>query len=139
TSNAFGDRVVTAFNMHPSGVDTRTNLYYVVTRAMGRTWTTVDGRKLELPLEDKHCPALVHDYEADGRLVYVKDIQLDADGNPVVLIVTSALHQPGPGGEPRFFTTVVWDGEQWQFRNVTGTSHNYDMGSLYIEDGDVWR
>ncbi len=139
-SNVHEGRAFTVFNMHPEGdVDRRTNMYYVETRDMGRTWQTVDGKTVELPLEDPHGPALVRDFEAEGRLVYNKDIQLDADGHPVILTVTSAHHQPGPKGEPRIVSVVHWDGSRWQFHEVTRTTHNYDTGSLYIEDDGSWR
>jgi hypothetical protein len=138
-SNQFGERIITAFMRHPDGsVDRRTDLYYAETRDMGRTWQTVDGKPLELPLEDFQVPALVRNYEAEGRLVYINDTQLDADGHPVIFYVTAALYQPGPPGEPRYQTIARWDGQQWQFSEVTRTTHNYDVGSIHIED-DVWR
>jgi len=138
-SNQFGERIITAFMRHPEGsVDRRTDLYYAETRDMGRTWQTVDGTPLELPLEDPHNPALVRNYEAEGRLVYINDTQLDAAGHPVISYVTSAHHQPGPAGEPRFQTIARWDGKAWQFSEVTRTTHNYDVGSLHIEDSQ-WR
>lgn len=138
-SNPFGERIITAFMRHPGGsVDRRTDLYFAETRDLGRSWQTVDGAPLELPLEDPTTPALIRNYEADGRLVYINDIQLDADGNPVIFYVTSAHHQPGPSGEPRFQTIVRWDGQAWQFTEVTRTTHNYDVGSLHIE-GARWR
>ena len=138
-SNQCGQRVVTAFMRHPNGsVDRRTDLYYAETRDMGRTWQTVDGKPLELPLQDPACPALVRNYEAEGRMVYINDTQLDAEGNPVVLYVTSAKHEPGPPGEPRFQTVARWSGRKWHFSEIARTTHNYDVGSLYIEGG-VWR
>lgn len=138
-SNRFGRRIVTCFMMHPGGdVDRRTNLYYVETRDMGRTWQTADGRPLDLPLEDPLCPALVRHYQAEGRLVYINDIQLDAKGNPVIFYITAADHRPGPPGEPRYQTVAFWDGGAWRFSEVTRTTHNYNVGSLYIE-GEVWR
>ena len=139
-SNQFGERIITAFMRHPDGsVDRRTDLYYAETRDMGRSWQTVDGQPLELPLEDPKCAALVRNYEAEGRLVYINDTQLDADGNPVIFYVTAALYQPGPPGEPRYQTVARWDGGQWQFSEVTRTTHNYDVGSIHIEPGNVWR
>ena len=138
-SNQFGERIITSFMMHPGGnVDRRTNLYYAETRDMGRTWHTAGGKPLELPLEDPLGPALVRHYEAEGRLVYINDAQLDADGHPVILYVTSARYEPGPPGEPRYQTVARWDGRQWHFSEVTRTTHNYDVGSIHIE-GDTWR
>ena len=51
---------------------------------MGKTWTTVDGKPIETPLTDKHSEALVKDYEAEGKLVYLNDLNFDEDGNPVM-------------------------------------------------------
>jgi len=138
-SNQFGERIITAFMRHPGGnVDQRTDLYFAETRDMGETWHTADGTPLELPLEDPKTPALVRNYAAEDRLVYINDIQLDADGNPVIFYVTSARYEAGPPGEPRFQTVARWDGETWHFSEVSSTTHNYDVGSIHIED-DVWR
>ncbi len=139
-SNARDGRVITAFNMHPDGdVDRRTNLYFVQTDDRGRTWKTVSGDMVETPLTDPASPALVYDYQSDGRLVYVKDIGFDASGQPVILYLTSANQQPGPGGDPRIWTIAHWTGRNWAFHEVTRSTHNYDMGSLYIEADGRWR
>ncbi len=140
TSRQQGERIITAFNMHVGGVpDTRTNLYFVQTDDMGQTWRTAGGALVETPMTDRHCPALVRDYMAEKRLVYMKDISFDRDGNPVIMVVTSASFEPGPKGDPRWLTIVHWTGQKWEFREITRTTHNYDMGSLYIEDAGVWR
>ncbi len=141
-SHGEGERVVTGFSWHPNGdVDERTNLYYLETRDMGRTWQTVEGETVDIPLEDDdvHGPALVHDFEAEGRLVYVNDIRIDNAGNPAIVAATSTDHRPGPYGEPRYYTLARWDGEAWRITNIAPTTNNYDMGSLYIEDEDTWR
>ncbi|BCX47719.1 hypothetical protein HAHE_16270 [Haloferula helveola] len=139
-SNERDGRVVSAFNMHPGGnVDRRTNLYFVQTDDGGETWRTAAGKRLETPLTDPACAALVHDYRAEKRLVYLKDIGFDRDGNPVVLYVTSSSSKPGPVGAPRVWTIAHWSGESWDIREVTTSTHNYDMGSLYIEDDGTWR
>jgi hypothetical protein len=90
-------------------------------------------------MTDKHCIALIRDFEAEQRLVYMKDINFDADGNPVILVVTSSDHRAGPDGNPREWTLCHWLGDRWDFRVVTTSTHNYDMGSLYIEENGVWR
>jgi hypothetical protein len=133
-------RVITAFNYHPGGnVDKRTNLYYAETSDFGETWHTVGGKVLKTPLEETHNPALVRDYEAEKRLVYMKDINFDAEGRPVILVITSSSYKPGPEGDPRTWTVVHWNGTDWEFHEVTHSSHNYDMGSLYVEPHGVWR
>lgn len=139
-SDAGDGRIFTAFNFHPGrNVDKRTNLYYIESDDFGRTWRTVDGVEVEIPIEDTHSPALVHDYRYDRRLVYVKDIALDGNGRPVVLYVTSASHFAGPPGDPRHWVIAHWNGVAWDRTEITTTTHNYDMGSLYVEDDPVWR
>jgi len=140
TSNWCGGRVITAFNMHPGGhPDRRTNLYFVQTDDMGQTWKTVDGTVVDTPMTRQDCPALVRDYRSEKRLCYMKDINFDTQGYPVILVITSANHQPGPVGDPRVWTVVHWRNEQWNFHEVTRASHNYDMGSLYVEKDNLWR
>ena len=132
--------VITAFNAHPDGhPDGRTNLYFVRSDDMGRTWTTADGTVAETPMCDWHCPALVRDFQAEKRLVYMKDINFDACGRPVILVLTAAYHEPGPSGDPRIWTLCHWTGTEWEFREVTRSTHNYDMGSLFVEEGGTWR
>ena len=140
TSRQQGGRVITAFNYHPGGTpDTRTNLYYAETSDFGETWHTASGEVLQTPLVDVHNPALVRDYQAENRLVYMKDINFDAEGHPVILVITSAAYEPGPKGDPRIWTLVRWTGTEWTFTEVARSDHNYDMGSLYIEPEGVWR
>lgn len=138
-SNHSDGRIITAFNMHPRGnVDKRTNLYYVETDDMGNTWRTAEGETVCPPLEDTNSPALVRNYKSDGRLVYLKDIIFDEQGRPVILYITSMDHRPGPVGEQRRWTVAHWKGDEWVFHNITRAWHNYDMGSLYIEE-EGWR
>jgi hypothetical protein len=136
-----GTRIGTMFNYHPNpvGLNQRTNLYYLETRDQGRTWTNAAGQAMPVPLAAVNNPALVHDYKADGLLVYIKDLNFDAQGRPVLLFLTSKGYESGPANDPRTWHTARWDGKQWQIRRVTTSDHNYDFGSLYIEAGGVWR
>lgn len=137
-SNRLGRRVATAFNMHPEGnVDRRTNLYYAETGDCGETWKAADGTVLQPPLEDAANPALVRDFAAEGRLVYMKDLQFDEEGNPAVLVVTSEDCAAGPKGGPRRWTLCRWRGGGWDFAEIARSTHNYDMGSLY-RDAEGW-
>lgn len=139
-SNEQNGKVITAFNMHPGGnVDKRTNLYFLQTEDGGETWRTASGEVVETPLIDPACSALVHDYRSEKRLVYMKDIGFDAKGNPVILYLTSSSHQPGPQGAPRTWTLAHWTGSEWGLHDITTSTHNYDMGSLYIEPDGTWR
>ncbi len=140
TSRERDGLVFTALNYHPDGnVDRRTNVYYLQSSDMGETWTTVDGQVLDTPLDDPDNAALVYDYEAEGKLFYVNDIDLDEDGRPVIQGVTSQYHQPGPPGSPRAQVLIRWTGEAWDIQEITPTTHNYDTGSFYVEEDGVWR
>ncbi len=136
-----GRRVATAFNFHPLpvGLNARTNLYYLETDDFGRTWKTVDDRIVQLPLASPENPALVHDYRREGLLVYLKTLEFDAGGRPVILFLTSKGWEPGPRNDPRIWRTARWTGSAWLIREAFRSDHNYDFGSLYIEPDGVWR
>ena len=155
-SDCRSGRVITAFNMHPGGApDRRTNLYFVQTDDMGETWRTADGTAVGPPLTDIHCAALVRDFMAEKRLVYINDINFDSEGNPIILVVASSAWEPGPKGDPRIWTIAHWKGGgsrsgkggssrsgkggAWRFHEVTRSTHNYDMGSIYVEADGMWR
>ncbi|MBM3493593.1 MAG: hypothetical protein FJX72_04615 [Armatimonadetes bacterium] len=134
-----GNTIVSAFMRHPGGsVDKRTDLYVVRTDDLGDTWTTLDGRPLTVPLSTADNPARVRAYSEEGRLVYINDVNFDARGNPIVLYVVSKGSEPGPKNGPRLWTIAHWTGRTWSFHDITTCTHNYDMGSLYIE-GRSWR
>jgi hypothetical protein len=68
----------------------------------------------------------------------LKDINFDAAGRPVVLYLTSSGYAPGPANGSREWFTARWTGDSWQRHPFTTSDHNYDFGSLYVEDG-LWR
>ena len=134
--------VGTAFNYHPHPTvhgAARTNLYYMQTDDMGKSWTNIHGRPLRLPFTSACNPALVHDYQSESRLVFLKDIQFDKDENPVILYLTSKGPEPGKQNGPRIWHTARWTGKTWAINDVTESGHNYDMGSLYIKEDGTWR
>lgn len=138
---AGGARVATAFDHHPSplGLNARANIYYLETPDGGQTWATAAGDKVELPLRDARNPALIYDSVSEKKLVYLKDINFDRQGHPVILFLTSRGYEPGPQNGPRQWKTARWTGSEWQFRLFTTSDNNYDHGSLYIETDGVWR
>lgn len=136
-----GTRLATAFNYHPRplGLNARTNLYYVETRDQGRTWQTADAKPVRTPIGQPRNEALVREYQAEGLLVYLKDLQFDAQGRPVILLLTSKGYESGPKNDPRTLLTARWTGTEWTYRPVTTVDHNYDYGSLYLEADGTWR
>jgi len=136
-----GDKVGTAFDYHPQGkgLNFRTNLYYLDTEDMGATWRTIQERTVEIPLKSVKNPALVHDYASEGLLVYVKDLNWDDKGHPIILFVTSKGWQPGPANGPYTWRVAHWSGDAWEIDNVAVSDNNYDSGSLYVEADSTWR
>jgi len=138
-TNKHGNRLVSVFNYHPGGnVDKRTNIYAVQTEDMGKTWSSVGGEVLNLPLTEPINPALVRNYESENKLVYINDLNFDNDGNPVILAIVSNNFKPGPAGDPREWMVIHWKNNKWNFYKVCVSTHNYDMGSLYVEK-DCWK
>jgi hypothetical protein len=129
------------FNFHPKGkgLNWRTNLYYVETADRGKSWQSVTGDPLSLPLTQVRNPALVHDYQAEGLNVYLKDIRFDQNDHPVLLYITSKGYQSGPQNNPRTWTVAQWDGSSWIISPVTTSDNNYDMGELWMFAQDDWR
>jgi len=136
-----GNKIGTAFNFHPApkGLNWRTNLYYMETSDMGRTWKTADGTRLQLPLTKPDNPALVVQYRSKERNVYMKDVAFDADGHPIILYLTSGGWQSGPADGPRIWQTARWTGKNWDIQGTIQSDNNYDMGSLYVEPDGLWR
>ncbi|HVV00051.1 MAG TPA: BNR-4 repeat-containing protein [Verrucomicrobiae bacterium] len=136
-----GERVGTAFDFHPRplGLNGRANIYYMETRDFGKTWQTADGKPVSLVVTNTSNPTLVYDSRADHLLVYLKDLNFDAAGNPVILFLTSKGYASGPKNNPRIWQTARWTGAKWEFRKLTTSDNNYDHGSLYIEKDGTWR
>lgn len=136
TSSSYDKKVVgTFFNRHPNGiVNKRTDLYYVQSKDFGKTWTTADGREVKIPIKDQASQARVTGYAYQSKNVYLKDMGYDAQGRPACLYIRSNGYEPGPESEPYEWCVSKWNGDRWETAVITNSDHNYDMGSLYIED-----
>ncbi|GAB2787274.1 BNR-4 repeat-containing protein [Rhabdobacter roseus] len=137
-SGQHGEKVVFFFNWHPNGnVDQRTNIYYLQTTDMGQTWTTVDGKKVDIPVTDVNSPILLREYFSQGKNVYIKDVNFDEKGNPIALYLAGPGHQPGPKNGLREWFVIYWNGSAWENHPITTSDHNYDTGSLFVK-GNEW-
>ena len=138
-----GKKVATAFNYHPEKMlpndIRRTNLYYLETDDFGRTWKSAEGETVTTPLEMVANNALVHEYESEDLRVYVKDLNFDGDGNPVILYITSRGAHTGPQNDPRTWTVAHWSENRWHIREAMVSDNNYDTGCLHIEEDGTWR
>lgn len=136
-----GHSIGTAFNFHPreGGLNARTNLYYMQSDDVGRTWRNIRGEPLTLPLTSPKNPALVYDYQSEGHVVYLKDLNYDAQGRPIILYLTGTTWKSGPSGGLRTWHTAHWDGSTWRIRDLFTSDHNYDTGCLHVEKNGEWR
>jgi len=118
-SELYGNKIVTVFNYNPGGdMYNQTNLYLLQTEDLGRTWKTIDNKTVEIPVTDVKSDALVKDYEAEGKLVFISDLNFDKNGNPVILINVSRDYKPGPDGGPREWMIVHRKANKWNFSKV---------------------
>ena len=91
---------------------------YWSTSKDGKTWKNMQGDQLRLPLDNSHCKALIMDYQSEGKLVYINDLNFDKNGNPVILAVISKDFKPGPKGDPREWYIIKWQNGQWNYKKV---------------------
>ena len=132
-SQGYGNKVGTFFNRHPNGNnDKRTDIYYIQTINMGKTWTTVDEKEVQIPVSKVEDPTRVINYADRGENVYISDMGYDNQGHPVCLYLTSKGHEPGPQNAPYMWHVTRWNGKEWITSEIGTSDHNYDMGSLYI-------
>ncbi len=140
-SEVTAQKAATMFNYHPAkkGLNWRTNLYYLETVDHGESWQNAAGERIPVPLTRPESAALVHDYAADGRLVYLKDLRFDSRGHPILVYITSRGYRAGPDSGPRTWTTARWTGERWSIHPITESDNNYDMGSLALLSDTHWQ
>ncbi|MBX9655217.1 BNR repeat-containing protein [bacterium] len=143
-ARANGAKVCVVTDFHPEGLDHRTNLYYLESSDFGQSWKTASGQVLDTPLKTATNPALIFGYHAEQKMVYMKDLNFDEDGRPVILYLTVSDadgkgHLPGPERGERTLHTAQWNGLAWVVKDVFTTDHNYDHGELYIEQNGLWR
>lgn len=144
TSGRYKDKLATTFNFHPvkrneNGLNYRSNLYYMQSKDFGKTWSSVQGETLQLPLVAIDNPALVKDYYSVGLNVYINDLNFDKKGNPIILYLTGKGYEPGPKNGLKTWYTARFTGQKWEILPVTTSDNNYDMGSLYVDEADVWH
>ena len=130
--------IVTAFNYHPRGVNSRCNIYVMQTLDGGKTWQNISGSSLDIPLKKDPNEALALDTAKRQQLAYIMDLTFDQQNHPVILYITSKHSATGPKGDPREWRTLRWTGTSWDEQIIATSTNNYDAGSIYIEQ-DAWH
>ncbi|MBK8858530.1 MAG: BNR-4 repeat-containing protein [Opitutaceae bacterium] len=138
-SKAQGRTVGTMFDYNVDRVG-RTNLYYVQTSDFGQSWQTAEGEPVTLPFTTVKNPALVHDYEAEHLYVFMKEMDFDAKGQPVLMYLTTPT-EANDTTTPRQWRTAHFNraARQWVIRDAFVSDNNYDHGTFSIEPDGLWR
>ena len=123
TSGQFDKKIGTSFNYHPvqehgSGLDFRTNLYYLSTEDFGKTWQTAGGKNVQLPLVTISNEALVHDYKSEGLKVYINDLNFDKNGNPVIFSKQQKVGCRARRMDPGICTPHILTAQPGKFRRL---------------------
>lgn len=134
-------KISVAFNYHPEpkGANWRTNLFYIESTDFGKSWQTASGEKVQLPLTTPDNPALIKNFQAEGLNCYMKDINFDEEGNPVIMVISSKGYLTGPKNDPRKWELFHFKNNKWNNHVITTSDNNYDMGSIYIEPNGTWQ
>ncbi|MDD4870053.1 MAG: BNR-4 repeat-containing protein [Kiritimatiellae bacterium] len=102
----------------------RYNVYYAYSDDTGVTWKRSDGTPYKLPIDEEHAEKL---YDSGEHGVWLKDIQLDPQGRPLILFIDS---------ECKTFTGKWKVARQqtgcWQIADFAQSDHMYDDGALVI-------
>ncbi|MFH1567096.1 MAG: BNR-4 repeat-containing protein [Gemmatimonadota bacterium] len=109
----------------------RFHVYYAASDDGGRTWQRSDGAPYALPIAEATAER-VHD--SGQRGVWLKDIQVDGQGNPCILF----LEADAATYESEWMVLRRADG-QWRLSTVTRSDHTYDDPALVLIAADDFR
>ncbi len=108
----------------------RYNIYYACSDDGGQTWQRSDGSAYELPIDEDAAEKI---YDCGEHGVWLKDIQLDSQGNPYILFLDSEIETFETAWKVARLTS-----EGWKFVHVTESNHMYDAGALiFVSDDDL--
>jgi len=109
----------------------RHHIYYAYSDDGGTTWRRSDGAAYRLPITLETQEEI---YNCGTHGVWLKDIQLDAQGRPYVLFIDSEV-ETFEG-----LWKVGWlDDGAWHFSTVAASDHMYDDGAIALLSADDIR
>ncbi len=108
----------------------RYNVYYACSDDGGRTWQRSDGTPYALPIGEDDAEKL---YDCGEHGVWLKDIQLDSQGNPYILFLDADIDTY----ESAWKVLRQVEGE-WKLSEITRSDHMYDSGGIvFVSDDDI--
>lgn len=57
----------------------------------------------------------------------------------MILYIVAKDHRPGPQSTDRKWKIARWTGTEWLFHEITTALHNYDMGSICVEEDGSYK
>ena len=109
----------------------RYNVYYACSDDGGATWRKSDGTPYALPITEAAAEKI---YDCGQRGVWLKDIQLDEQGNPYILFIDS-----DPSTYESAWKIARHVGGKWAISSIAASDHMYDDGGLVILSGNDLR
>ncbi len=109
----------------------RYNVYYACSDDGGHTWKRSDGSAYGLPIDEESAEKV---YDCGQRGVWLKDIQLDPQGNPCTLFIDAEVSTYESQWKLGRFAAGVWS-----FTDIATSDHLYDDGGLAILSADDYR
>ena len=92
----------------------------------GITWFRSDGTEYELPITEQSAE-MIFESDVPDRGVWLKDMQLDPDGNPCILFIDAhTLTYEAVWRFARFASGT------WRCTSVATSDHMYDAGALVL-------
>lgn len=108
----------------------RYNVYYAWTGDGGRTWHRSDGSDYSLPIGEDTAEKL---YDCGQRGVWLKDIQLDAAGRPLILFLDAEVETFASR-----WLVLRQTEAGWRTSEIGVSDHMYDDGGLvYLGEDDI--
>ena len=111
----------------------RYHIFYAYSDDGAVTWRRSDGTPYELPITEPTSEQ-IFESEVPDRGVWLKDIQLDPQGNPCILFIDGHTVSYG----------CVWNfarhtSDGWSIHEIARSDHMYDAGGLVILADDDFR
>jgi Uma2 family endonuclease len=124
-----GSKLHMVYNYHENdSVDLRTNLYYMYS-FNGCDWFNSSDEAVLLPLEGNSLDTLIYETE---NYIYLKDLHIDPDGNPIAIVIESNSASPVEGD--RELKAFRFE-DNWEEELITTVGHNYNVGMYQVIDG----
>jgi hypothetical protein len=109
----------------------RYNVYYACSDDGGHSWKRSDGSVYDLPIEEESAEKV---YDCGQHGVWLKDIQLDPEGNPCILFIDAEVSTYE--GQWKLARHA---GGAWTVSDIATSDHMYDDGGLAILGEDDYR